>query len=237
MSAGFEDRVWTSQDRGPQRLPSADQRLRGTIVATAVVATRRSRDGQRRARVAGGQRQNRATPRPRHRSPCRGNAMFFDPMYFLFILPGLGLSLWASARVKRTFNRYAKVWSRRGSMGAQAAVALLRGAGITDVQIVRAHGVPVRPLQPGNEEAGALRGRSMPRIPLLPSAWPRTRRGMLSSTRGTTRRSGCARHWCQRPPSARVSAMVPWPSACFWPRRTWYGSERCCSPPCCCSRS
>ena len=109
MSAGFEDRVWTSQDRGPQRLPSADQRLRGTIVATAVVATRRSRDGQRRARVAGGQRQNRATPRPRHRSPCRGNAMFFDPMYFLFILPGLGLSLWASARVKRTFNRYAKV--------------------------------------------------------------------------------------------------------------------------------
>ena len=67
--------------------------------------------------------------------------MFFDPMYFLFILPGLGLSLWASARVKRTFNRYAKVWSRRGFTGAQAAVALLRGAGITDVQIVRAHGV------------------------------------------------------------------------------------------------
>ena len=67
--------------------------------------------------------------------------MFFDPMYCLFILPGLGLSLWASARVKRTFNRYAKVWSRRGFTGAQAAVALLRGAGITDVQIVRAHGV------------------------------------------------------------------------------------------------
>ena len=31
--------------------------------------------------------------------------MFFDPMYVLFILPGLGLSLWASARVKRAFNR------------------------------------------------------------------------------------------------------------------------------------
>ena len=27
--------------------------------------------------------------------------MFFDPMYFLFILPGLDLSLWARARVKR----------------------------------------------------------------------------------------------------------------------------------------
>ena len=67
--------------------------------------------------------------------------MFFDPMYFLFILPGLGLSLWASARVKRAFNRYSKVRSRRGFTGAQAAAALLRGAGITDVQIVRAHGV------------------------------------------------------------------------------------------------
>ena len=53
--------------------------------------------------------------------------MFFDPMYCLFILPGLGLSLWASARVKRTFNRYAKVWSRRGFTGAQAAVAPCAG--------------------------------------------------------------------------------------------------------------
>ena len=34
--------------------------------------------------------------------------MFFDPMYFLFILPGLGLSLWASARVKRAFNEESK---------------------------------------------------------------------------------------------------------------------------------
>ena len=67
--------------------------------------------------------------------------MFFDPMYFLFILPGLGLSLWVSARVKRAFNRYSNVRSQRGFTGAQAAAALLRGAGITDVQIVRAHGV------------------------------------------------------------------------------------------------
>ena len=66
--------------------------------------------------------------------------MFFDPVYFLFILPGLGLSLWASARVKRSVNTYSKVRSRRGFTGAQAAAALLRAAGITDVQIVPAHG-------------------------------------------------------------------------------------------------
>jgi hypothetical protein len=64
-----------------------------------------------------------------------------DPMYFLFVLPGLALSIWASARVKSTFNRYSKVRSLRGFTGAEAAQELLHGAGITDVRIVRSHGV------------------------------------------------------------------------------------------------
>jgi hypothetical protein len=38
-------------------------------------------------------------------------------MYFLFILPGLALSMWASARVKSTFNKYSKVRSARGFTG------------------------------------------------------------------------------------------------------------------------
>ncbi len=67
--------------------------------------------------------------------------MMFDPMYFLFILPGLALSLWASVRVKSTFNKYSKVRSVRGFTGAEAAQELLRGAGITDVRTVRSHGV------------------------------------------------------------------------------------------------
>ncbi len=67
--------------------------------------------------------------------------MLFDPMYFLFILPGLALSLWASVRVKSTFNKYSKVRSVRGFTGAEAAQELLRGAGITDVRTVRSHGV------------------------------------------------------------------------------------------------
>jgi Zn-dependent membrane protease YugP len=67
--------------------------------------------------------------------------MIFDPMYFLFILPGLGLSIWASMRVKSAFNKYSKVRTARGFTGAQAAQELLRGAGITDVQIVRSHGM------------------------------------------------------------------------------------------------
>lgn len=67
--------------------------------------------------------------------------MMFDPLYFLFIVPGLALSIWASFRVKRTFNRYSQVPSRSGRTGAEAAQILLRGAGISDVRIVRSHGM------------------------------------------------------------------------------------------------
>ena len=66
--------------------------------------------------------------------------MFFDPIYLLFIAPGFALSLWASFRVKSTFAKYSQVPSRRGLTGAQAAMELLRGAGITDVEVVRSSG-------------------------------------------------------------------------------------------------
>jgi Zn-dependent membrane protease YugP len=67
--------------------------------------------------------------------------MFFDPMYLLFILPGLALSLWASFRTKRAFNKYSKVRSMNGYTGAQAARMLLDRAGLQDVKIGRSHGV------------------------------------------------------------------------------------------------
>ncbi len=67
--------------------------------------------------------------------------MLFDPMYFAFILPGLALSIWASVRVKRVFNKYSKVRSARGLTGAEAAQELLRSAGISNVKVVRSHGV------------------------------------------------------------------------------------------------
>lgn len=67
--------------------------------------------------------------------------MFFDPMYLLFIAPGLLLSLWASFRVKSAFGKYSKVRSARGLTGAEAAQEMLRYAGISDVRIVRANGM------------------------------------------------------------------------------------------------
>jgi Zn-dependent membrane protease YugP len=66
--------------------------------------------------------------------------MFFDPTYFLFLLPALALSLWASWRTKAAFNKFSKVRTARGLTGAQAAIEMLRGAGVSDVQVVPTSG-------------------------------------------------------------------------------------------------
>ncbi|REJ79983.1 MAG: zinc metallopeptidase [Acidobacteria bacterium] len=66
--------------------------------------------------------------------------MFFDPIYFLFIGPGLLLSMWASFKTKSAFNKYSKVRSARGLTGAQAAQMMLDRAGIRDVTIKPARG-------------------------------------------------------------------------------------------------
>ena len=66
--------------------------------------------------------------------------MMFDPIYFVFILPGLALSLWASFKTRSAFNKYSKVRAATGLTGAQAAQRMLQSAGINDVTIVRTHG-------------------------------------------------------------------------------------------------
>jgi Zn-dependent membrane protease YugP len=66
--------------------------------------------------------------------------MFFDPMYFVFIIPAIVLSLWASWRVKVNFKKYSRVQSSRGLSGAQAAAELLQREGIQDVQIIQTGG-------------------------------------------------------------------------------------------------
>ena len=60
---------------------------------------------------------------------------FFDPLYLLFMIPGLALSLWASFKTKRTFNKYAQIQSSSGYTGARAAQIMLERQGITGVTI------------------------------------------------------------------------------------------------------
>lgn len=59
---------------------------------------------------------------------------FFDPTMFLVLIGAL-LSMWASARVKSTFNKYSRVRSMTGMTGAEAARRLLNSQGIFDVSI------------------------------------------------------------------------------------------------------
>jgi Zn-dependent membrane protease YugP len=61
--------------------------------------------------------------------------MIFDPMYFLFLAPGMLLALWAQWRVKSAYAEASKVPARSGYTGAQAAHALMESAGVHGVQI------------------------------------------------------------------------------------------------------
>lgn len=61
--------------------------------------------------------------------------MFFNPLFYLFALPGLLLGLWAQARVKSAFQKYSQVRTQRGLTGAQVARMLLDSQGLQDVLI------------------------------------------------------------------------------------------------------
>ena len=65
---------------------------------------------------------------------------FIDPVYLIFALPGLILSLIASAMVKSTFSKYSQVGSSTGLTGAEAAERMLHRNGIYDVRIEQVSG-------------------------------------------------------------------------------------------------
>ena len=66
--------------------------------------------------------------------------MFFDPVYLLFMIPGLVIAGIASLLTRSTFEKYSHVESESGMTGAQAAARLLGSAGIRDVKIERVDG-------------------------------------------------------------------------------------------------
>ncbi len=61
--------------------------------------------------------------------------MFFDPMYFVFMIPGLLFMLWAQSKVKGNYAKYSKVRNDQGLTGAQTARHVLDSAGLTNVPI------------------------------------------------------------------------------------------------------
>ncbi len=60
---------------------------------------------------------------------------FFDPMYFVFVLPALLLAFYAQAKVRGAYAKYGKVPNARGLTGEAAARMILGPEGLYDVNI------------------------------------------------------------------------------------------------------
>ena len=66
--------------------------------------------------------------------------MYFDYSYIYLILPAIIISLAAQISVKRNYSKMSAVYSKSGYSGAQAALAVLRYYGITDVRVEQCSG-------------------------------------------------------------------------------------------------
>lgn len=60
--------------------------------------------------------------------------------FLILIIPTFILAIWAQAKVSSAYNKYAQVPSRGRIAGAEAAEAVMRRAGIDDVEIVEVAG-------------------------------------------------------------------------------------------------
>lgn len=61
--------------------------------------------------------------------------LYFDPMYLVFMVPGIVLMMWAQNRVKGTYHRYSRVNSTLGMTGAQVAKTILAKKGVHQVRV------------------------------------------------------------------------------------------------------
>ena len=66
--------------------------------------------------------------------------MYFDPIYFVFMLPGLILAMIATLLTRATFAKYSRYAASSGMTGAEAAEHLLQAQGINNVRIEMTHG-------------------------------------------------------------------------------------------------
>ncbi len=66
--------------------------------------------------------------------------MWFDPIYFVFLAPGILLALWAQFRVSSAFNQASQIPARSGYSGAETADAMLAAEGVSGVRIEATEG-------------------------------------------------------------------------------------------------
>lgn len=66
--------------------------------------------------------------------------MYFDWTYFVFVVPALLLSFWASSSVQGTFRKYQNQHSSRGITGCDAARRILHANNLDHIRIERVAG-------------------------------------------------------------------------------------------------
>ncbi len=67
--------------------------------------------------------------------------MFEDPLFWVFVLPGLLLGLYAQSRIKLNVTKYSQVATKDGVTGAEVARRLLDAQGLQDVAIESTPGI------------------------------------------------------------------------------------------------
>src|SRR5689334_17880437 len=66
---------------------------------------------------------------------------WFDPVYFLFLAPGVFLGLWAQLRIRSAYDEASHLPAHSGVTGAEAADLVLREAHVPDVEIEPTEGM------------------------------------------------------------------------------------------------
>lgn len=61
--------------------------------------------------------------------------LFFDPMYLLFMIPGIALAFYAQWKVQSTYQKYAQVRNMHGLTGLDVARVLMRNEGLDHVSV------------------------------------------------------------------------------------------------------
>jgi len=60
---------------------------------------------------------------------------WIDPIYYLFLLPGLLLAFWAQARITTTYHEGSRIPAASGLSGAEAAATILQAGHVSGVAI------------------------------------------------------------------------------------------------------
>lgn len=77
--------------------------------------------------------------------------MIFDPVYFLFLAPGILLAMWAQWKVHSAYQEASQIPSRQGLTGAHAAHEVMHAAGVSGVQVEGVEGFLSDHYDPSNK--------------------------------------------------------------------------------------